>query len=66
MTMYWQPDSRMHAAWYDGQRRRDESATTWVVTRSDGDETDSRSSRSKWTKVGRRGLNALQVLLALI
>lgn len=53
-------------AWYDGQRRRDESVTTWVVTPSGGDETDSRSSRGKWTKTGRRASNALQILLALI
>jgi hypothetical protein len=28
MTMNWQPGCRMHAAWYDGQQRRDESVTT--------------------------------------
>jgi hypothetical protein len=66
MTMNWQPGCRMHAAWYDGQRRRDELVTTWVVTLSDGDETDSRSGRGKWTKSGKRASNALQILLALI
>ncbi len=54
-------------AWYDGQRRPDELATTWAVIPSGGDVmTDSRSDRGKKANAGRRGSNALQVFLALI